>query len=127
MTIDFGPEGVPHGTLDSFFDVFFDVRLGSLSGPIILSDSLTLTANGVPWSHFPPPGAVEIPGVNTFLSGQDRSEDFFPVGTFAESNPVATYVGSAATVPEPSTFVMGVVFGVIGLFHCARNRLKRRA
>src|SRR5262245_23901839 len=79
MTINFGPEGPIHGTFDSFFDVFFDIRKGSLSGPIALSDDLELTSLGIPWSHDPPPGHPLLPEINFHLNGQNRDNDFFPV------------------------------------------------
>jgi hypothetical protein len=83
-----------------------------------------LTASGVPWSHFPPLGAFEISGVNTFLNGSDRLTDFFPVGVFTEQNqppggPVPTVVhvvatGGTAAVPGPSTLLL-LVFGGVSL------------
>jgi hypothetical protein len=130
MTINFGPEGSPHGTFDSFFDVFFDIRLGALDGPIALSDHLVQTAQGVPWNHLPPPGAVEIPGVNTLLNGSDRLADFFPVGTFTEDFPGSPHVVTTATdgaVPEPSTLLMGTVFSVLSLLGYEWNRRQRAA
>jgi hypothetical protein len=122
MGITFGPEGVPHGTFDSFFDVFFDIRLGSLDGPIALSNNAPLTSVGAPWAHFPPSGAVEIPGVNTLLNGLDRESDFFPVGTFTEQHPgppSTIHVVSTATdgrqVPEPSA-AAALVLALAALF-----------
>ena len=109
MTIGFGPEapaGSPHGTFDSFFDVFFDVRLGALNGPIALSDTLRLTSAGVPWNHFPPPGAIEINGVDVFLNGINRDADFWPLGQFQEVHPTGAVhrVTVAVATPEPSSF-----------------------
>lgn len=127
-TIDFGPEGSPHGTFSSFFDVFFDIRLGALDGPIALSDSLIVTADGVPWSHEPPPGAVQIPGVNTFLNGQDREADFFPIGTFVETTLTgATHALETATiVPEPASLAMAGLPALLGLV-AARRRSRTSA
>jgi hypothetical protein len=87
MTINFDPEPASltdqHGTFDSFFDIFFDLRISAPDGQIVFSntDALRLTSDNVPWAHqlLPPP--LEIPGVNTFLNGQDRTADFFPAGT----------------------------------------------
>src|SRR5437667_670991 len=74
MTITFAPEPplltLSHGTFDSLINVFFDVRFGSLSGPITLSDALVLTSDDVPWAHQSPGANVlEIPGVNMLLNG----------------------------------------------------------
>jgi hypothetical protein len=83
MTINFGPEADPHGTFDSFFDVFFDLRVGSLSGPIIFTDDVRLTSSGNPWSHQPPLDALLIDGVNHNLNGTDMGNDFWPGGVGA--------------------------------------------
>ncbi len=86
MTIDFGPEGNPHGTFSSFFDVFFDVRLGGLTGPILMADNLQLSNQGALWSHEAPPGALLIDGVNHMLNGADILQDFWP-GPIQEVHP----------------------------------------
>jgi hypothetical protein len=133
LTDTFGPEGIPHGTFDSAISVFFDVRLGSLSGPIALSDNLLLTSDDVPWSHFPPPLALEIPGVNTFLNGSDRSTDFFPFGVFAEQEiggavpaiHVVTTATGARAVSEPGTLLLSLL-GVLGLFFLSQHRREQR-
>jgi hypothetical protein len=106
MTINFGPEGTPHGTFDSFFDVFFDLRLGDPSGPIVLSDTLRLAANDVPWGHLPPPGALEIPFVNVFLNQQNRDADFWPIGVFQEEHPDGGVHAVTTAAPEPATIAL---------------------
>jgi len=126
-TIGFGPEALPgssHGTVDSFFDVFFDIRLGSLSGPIALSETLRATSQGVPWNHFPPTGALVITGINEFLNGTNSNADFFPIGPFQSVFPTgAVHRMSVTTVPEPgslSLLAIGVLAGV------GRQLLSRR-
>ncbi len=121
MTINFGaepPTGAPHGTFDSFFDVFFDIRFGSLNGPIALSNTLTLTEQGVLWTHVPT-GKLEIPGANTFLNGTDRAADFFPLGDFQESFPTGAIIRirtTDAAVPEPGTLLLlGGGLALLGL------------
>src|SRR5262249_3909258 len=57
------------GTFSSSVDVFFDIRKGALNGPIVFSSDLVLSSNAVPWGIIPPPGAIQIMGVNVFLSG----------------------------------------------------------
>lgn len=125
-TINFGPEGDPHGTVDTLLNVFLDVRLGALNGPILLSDVLTVTSSGVPWGHFPPAGAVQIPGVNILLNGADRLADFWPSGSFTACA-TATQLPScqvlSVTVPEPASFLLlGASLG--GLL--VRRRTNRR-
>jgi hypothetical protein len=113
-----------NGTTSSFFDVFFDIRKGSLTGPIVYSDELTLSNDGAAWGRDPPPGAVVIPGVNSLLNGRDNSEDFWPVTPFLESHPSgATYVAMTST-PEPSTWLMGTTALVVGLAY-SRTRQAR--
>jgi len=114
ITINFGPEGVPHGTFDSELTVHFDIRVGSLNGPIVFSNTLVLTASGVPWSHFPPLDAVLIPGVNFLLNGQNQLNDFFPE-PFAEAKPDdAEHRVRQATIPEPTTLSL-LAIGIAGV------------
>jgi len=116
LTITFGPEGIPHGTFDSTLNVFFDIRVGSLDGPIVFSNetALVLMANDVPWSHFPPNGALLIPGVNFLLNGQDQLNDFFP-DSFEETKPDGTrHEVESATVPEPTTISL-LAIGIAGV------------
>lgn len=133
MTINgLAAEGSPHGTFDSFFDVFFDVRLGGLAGPIALSGDLDLTAADVPWGHLPPPGSLEIAGVNTFLNGSNREADFWSGGAFTEQEPTCTPPPCLHTVqpavpkvPLPASLVL-VAIGAAGLLGC-RWRGRRAA
>jgi len=81
MAITFGPEPQPnvsHGTYDSSFDVFFDMRKGSLTGPIAFSSDLVLSSNDTSWTHVSPPGALLIDQVNHFLKGDGTiNQDFW--------------------------------------------------
>src|ERR1035441_7732071 len=47
LTINFGPEGDPHGTWTSSLDVFFDLRFGALNGPIVMSGDDVISATDV--------------------------------------------------------------------------------
>lgn len=114
ITITFGPEappGLAHGTFNSLINVAFDLREGALNGPIILSQILPLTAAGIPWNHFPPPGALTISGVNLNLTPCPAGVpncDFFPTGPFAESEATVAIhvVQSARAVPEPAALLL---------------------
>jgi hypothetical protein len=121
MTITFdNPNG---GTFDSFFDVFFDIRLNDLSGPIVLSDVLSLTSNDVPWNRTPDPLAVQILGVNRYLNGADAQEDFWPVTPFTEQHPQgAAHVVQTASIPEPSSLLLVGVGSLISLGWRLRRR-----
>ncbi|MBI2825093.1 MAG: PEP-CTERM sorting domain-containing protein [Planctomycetia bacterium] len=122
MTISFADAA--GGTFNSFFDVFFDIRLGALNGPIALSDQLRITNQGTAWNRIPPPGAVVIDGVNHFLDGADAASDFWPIGTFVEVFPTgATHAVRVAT-PEPSTLVL-LAFGAVGFAAAATARRAR--
>jgi hypothetical protein len=108
--------------LGSFFDVFFDIRLGSLNGPIALSNELSLSSSDNPWDHVAPPGAFLIDGVNNNLNGNNNLNDFWPGGLpfgppvqIVEVHPggLGVHVVTTAT-PEPGSFVL-VGMGAIGL------------
>jgi hypothetical protein len=100
----------------------YDVHLGSLGGPVVQSDSKILTSSPTPWSHFAPPDALLIPGVNSSLNGADNTSDFFFIKQFSLTNADGTRI-IASTAPEPATFgLMGV--GIAGL--AVRRRRRRR-
>ena len=114
-TVVFGPEGNPHGLVDTLLLVAFDLRKGALNGPIVLSSTAPFTVPFVPWGHLPPAGALEIPGVNTFLNGVDRSQDFWPAGTLTACDPQQSCQVLSVTVPEPMTLALlgGGISGVL--------------
>jgi hypothetical protein len=125
MTVTFGPEGTPHGTFDSTLSVFFDIRVGALDGPIVFSGSKTISAFNVPWTHFAPPGAVLIPGINFLLNGQDQSNDFFPIGLVMHINPDGSmHTVEVAGVPEPTTISLFAV-GIAGVVASVRKRRRQ--
>lgn len=80
------------GTFDSFFDVFFDLRYGSIHGPIFFSGNDRLAASagwgrsaaeqrtldelGRLAAHGVLGPSWRIPGVNVLLNGKDESTDF---------------------------------------------------
>jgi hypothetical protein len=100
MTISVDNTGLA-GTFLSSLDVFYDVRFGSLSGPIVLSNDLLLSNPGTPWQTTPPdPNDVLINGVN---QGLGANSAFWPVGTFTESEGADTqHSVRNAMVPEPT-------------------------
>jgi hypothetical protein len=123
-TITFDSDG--GGTFDSFFDIFFDIRIDGLDGDIVYSGSHTFTAEHVPWTRLPPPGAIEIAGLNAFLNGYDRGADFWPTTPFAHQGPSgSTHVVSTAVVPEPDAIVLYGVGALGGLALAWRRRTKR--
>ena len=124
MTINFGPEGSPHGTFDSTLDVFFDIRVGALDGMIVFSGMKTLTAVDVPWSHFPRPDAILIPDVIFLLNGQNQLNDFFPIGLVMHSSPDNSTHTVVTATPEPTTLAL-LVTGIAGV--AARVYRSRKA
>jgi hypothetical protein len=117
MTINFSNPG--SGTFTSFFDVFADIHFGAPNGPIVAQPVLTLQNPGASWGNVAPPGATLINGVDNMLNGANTANDFWPMGSFTESEPGATHVVAPDVVPEPSTFV-GLLMGA-GAF-LARRR-----
>jgi hypothetical protein len=116
MSVSFtSPSG---GTFSSSWDIFYDVRYGSLNGPIVESSDNTFSQSGALWSRTSPPGAAEFPGINYMLNGTDTTEDFWPVppldliGNFAEQTLTET---PASDVPEPVSLALllaGAGFGL---------------
>jgi len=136
-----GSMGITFGSLDggsftSFFDVFFDIRKGSLNGAIVFSntDALRLTSDGADWNRIAPPGAVVINGVNHFLNGLNNDMDFWPlVGVVPPLKPlterhpngavhIVTLADSGTTTPEPASWLMGATAVVFGLGYARRRR-----
>jgi hypothetical protein len=125
------------GTFDSFFDVFYDIRLGALNGPIVLSDLARITSTGNPWDRTPPPGAVTINGVNTNLNGTNNALDFWPLlqiihATGPSARIPATHVTTTATtvvtgVPEASSALFALAASALaGLGYVGRAARRRR-
>ena len=94
------------GTFDAALDVSFDLRIGSLTGPIVLSDVLPFTVDGVPWGRTPSHDAFGIDGVNSFLNGLDRSADFWP-DPFSLVAPGAVH--SVSPIPAPGAAALGAL------------------
>jgi hypothetical protein len=120
MTITFASDD--GGTFSSFFDVFFDIRKGSLDGQIVFSDSLRLTNDDTPWDRDPPPGALLIDQVNHHLNGVDNTQDFWPIPPIIEQHPNgAVHAVTIAQTPEPASWLAGLTAVAVGL-GCARRR-----
>ncbi len=89
------------GTFDSLINVYFDVRIGGVGGPIIYSDVLPLEATDALWLHEPNMGALLIPGVNEQLNGFSRHRDFH-AAPFVEAKPdTAAHVVAPARIDVP--------------------------
>ncbi len=113
------------GTFDSFFDVFFDIRLGALNGPIVFSDHLPLVSQGTPWDRTPPPEAVVIDGVNHLLNGTDQMGDFWPdIITEIHPGGLAIHRAGPAVIPEPAAIAIWTLLSGLGLA-VARWRVRR--
>ncbi|MHB8636830.1 MAG: hypothetical protein ACYC96_10210 [Fimbriimonadaceae bacterium] len=97
------------GTFDSSLSFTFDILKGSLTGPVVATDALTLTSSGTPWGRNPPTGAVTIVGVNQNLNGTDNGADFW---TF----------GAPTQTPEPFT----VGLGIAGFALAVRRRMRAK-
>jgi len=112
------------GTFTSQLDLFFDIHMGALNGPVVASEELMLSNSGAAWGRIPPPGSVLINGVNNFLNGNDNSQDFFINPPLIEAHPTAGQhqVQEAGTIPEPSAWVMGTIAAVAGLAYTGWRR-----
>jgi hypothetical protein len=123
MTINFDPGATPtnqFGTFHSFFDVFFDVRLDSLNGPIVATGELPLTGDA-PWTHQAPPDVLLLPGINFLLNGNNNFNDFWP-GPLHNG----PHLVDPTPTPEPSTVIMAGA-GALGLIGFGWRRSRRKA
>ena len=91
-------------TFSDVFEVYYDIHLGSLSGPIDTSGQLDMTTSGN-WTQDPPLNALLIPGVNYLLNGTDTAND----GWILEDQ-----AGTMTLVPEPSCLAL-VCLGMVCL------------
>jgi len=120
----------PEGTFTSFFDVFFDVRLGSAQGPIAQSGDLQLSNSGGSWDANPAPTDFLVPGLKGDVTANFHTNkiqdvdlhdmDFFPVGSVTETSGTDTHVVTNAQSPEPGTLAL------IGGALLVLSRLRRR-
>jgi len=95
------------GTFTSSLDLFFDIRAGSLNGPIIGGvQNVMLQNSGEAWSTTAPPGAVLINGVDNLLNGVDTANDFWPGNNFSQGPPTGGLpmdLTDPATVPDSAS------------------------
>ncbi len=112
MTINFGPPGDPRRTWSSTKDLFFHVRAGSLSGPIVESLSDVLTSGSHDWRNQSNGDQLLIPGVNYFLDGTDDDEDFWPgeLVPGLPGTPCATTTFTVLSRPAASSPIMSLAF-----------------
>lgn len=111
-TMDITFDDADGGTFDSFFDVYFDLRIGSVTGTILFSGSKTFTSSDIEWERGPVDDLLvpEIDNVNRYLAGPgDRSEDFWVPSAFHDAGDGSTHTVST---PEPATLCL---FGLGGL------------
>ncbi len=87
------------GTFNSSLDLFFDIRMGSLTGPIVESTDVVLTNSGTAWGRTPPAGAVLINGANNLLDATDHNQDIFTGALLDCPN----FCAAESPAPEPST------------------------
>jgi hypothetical protein len=111
------PPDLSHGSYSMQFTINYDVRWGALGGPIIDSDSLTMTGNGF-WSHFPTVGhGPLIEGVNYRLDDDWQGTDFWLYGPGQHTHPFASH---GVSNPEPQQFGLLAALG-LGFFSAYRR------
>ena len=116
MTINFDFSG-SGGSFTSFFDVFFDIRIGALIGPIIFSDHDQLS----------PPGPVSWS--DSLIDAQIRPFDeqsallrHRVIDGFAIAGVNDGFFPGATPVPEPASLIL-LGSGLVGIARFRRKRL----
>ena len=128
MTV-FGPTGPTIDTESFDMTVYFDIRKGSLSGPIVMSSNFGLLGPSDGWSHTAPLDTVLINGANYQTSGGSTNQgDFWPNTPLAEtanSDIGPFFVLQNPHVPEPSSLMLA---GTAALIVCGVSwRGRKRA
>jgi len=124
LTIESLPSAGSPGTFNDYFNVYFDVRYGSLSAPIEETDGVALTGAGF-WSNDAPPGALTIPGVNYDLNGVNTYADFWPV-QFTETESGAAHEVDPTPDATSTLALLLMPAGLVAL-GAARGKVARRA
>lgn len=126
MDITFNSAGTG-GTFTSTLNLTLDISFGNslaTSKTLETAVSLTLTNSDATWGRIAPAGAYELNGINYKLDGSDTNNDFWPGGNLTDGNGGADQdTVAAASVPEPSTGLLGTLGVMTGLAFAA---LKRR-
>lgn len=117
----------PGGTFDSFFDVFFDIRIGGPGGSIVISNIVTVTISNLVWGPLAPPGALLLDGVNHRLNGENPNNDFWPLEPIFESGPNGAVHALNVTpaIPEAGTFWVVAPLGLLAATSLLRRRHPR--
>jgi hypothetical protein len=117
MTINFGPEGEPHGTFSSSFNLFVDIHTVSLDGPIFASRNVIIPDSlSGPWGH-QPEGPIQIQGVNVDLNGVNSDNDFWLIGDVFKVTPNGSIKGRNAgtSVPDAGSTLLLLSLALIGI------------
>jgi hypothetical protein len=120
LTIRFGTR-----TSDVALEVFYDIREGSLDGPILHSDSDTIqTTAPVPWSATPPEGALEIPGHSEgfYFAAGGQGFGVHLEGTNMEWTAVGEESVVVPTLSAWAVAVLGLELGALGVLMIRRSR-----
>lgn len=107
------------GTFSSFFDVWFDLRLGGFNGPIVAPAPApkSFTGTGGLWSHTQAPGALlpAISGVDYLLNGVDTQADFWVTAPLVHDAGDGTQ-HNIDPIPEAGTALFGMAcIGAVAL------------
>lgn len=123
LNIAFNP-GDTGGQFDSFFDVFFDLRINDVNGPIVVAGlQKTFTLLNQDWTHAAPAGANLVPGVNYLLNGVNTDQDFWIQGVALHQTNDGTHL--VIPNPEPGTVAIAGLVALVGFgCHVRRNRRK---
>jgi len=99
------------GTYNELFNLKYDLRKGSPTGPIAVSNSISFGHPDTAWTRVAPPGALLFNGRNNLLNGTDNALDFWSAPISGSASDVISFslsqtpaLGVAVPLPTSAWF-----------------------
>jgi hypothetical protein len=121
------------GTFTSSLNMFVDIRVGSIDGPLPGTGGGLMSSGACTWSRTAPAGSQQVSGVNLDLDGIDNAADFWPTGLVAYTDGNGTSLvdlvaadpptsgAGVASIPEFPSAAFATL-GSLGMLHSLYRR-----